>query len=93
MRKIMRLSKINPILAIALMSVLATAILSTQLSSFTSLIHAGHNNNVSNSHIAEAISLPLPIDFHYKIKEKAGDAAEGTKYVEIDENFVDSENN
>jgi hypothetical protein len=88
----MRLSKINPILAIALMSVLATSILSTQLSALNSLIHAGHENDDAFDHVALAQSLPLPIDFHYKIKEKVGDAADGNKYVEIDENFIDSEN-
>jgi hypothetical protein len=93
MRKIMRL-KINPILAMALISVLATSILSTQLSSLTSLIHTSHANNSesSNLHTAEAKSLPLSIDFNYKIKEKVGDASAGTKYVQIDENLIDSDN-
>jgi hypothetical protein len=84
--------KINPILAIALISVLATSVLSTQLSSLSSLIHTGHENNASNRHSAQAQSLPLSIDFNYKIKEKEGDAKAGTKYAQIDENFIDSDN-
>jgi hypothetical protein len=86
--------KISPILAIALISSLATSIMAIQ--SFTSdstLFHVGHDSSVlpDSPHTASAASLPLPIDFHYRIKEKAGDAAEGTRYAEIDEEFINTE--
>jgi hypothetical protein len=86
--------KVNPILAIALVSSLATSILAIQSStSDDTLFHVGHNSSIppDGSHVASAASLPLPVDFHYKIKEKAGDAVEGTRYAEIDEEYINTE--
>ena len=84
----MRRIKINNYLAIALISLLASSVLAIQLSSnifsLPDLLH--------DQHAAEAASLPLAIDYHFKLEEKVGDAKEGSAYVQVDEDFIDSEN-
>jgi PKD repeat protein len=75
-------------LIVAVGSVVGSFVAGPQLSSLN--VSSGHEDH-EQSQVAEAATLPLAIDWHYKIKEKAGDAASGNRVV-IDDGYIDAEN-
>jgi hypothetical protein len=77
-------------IVIALVSVVASFLAAPQLASLQPSIHEDHELGVDGSQVAEAASLPLSIDWHYKIKDKVGDAAAGSN-VKIDDQYIDAE--
>jgi PKD domain len=78
------------ILAISLASVLAgSLILAT---SFTgSLFHPAEHAKIDNGLQAEATSLPVNIMERFTSKQLAGDAEAGSRFMRVDDEFVDPE--
>jgi PKD domain len=78
------------ILAISLASVLAgSLILAT---SFTgSLFHPAEHAKIDNGLQAEATSLPVDIKERFTSKQLAGDAEAGSRFMKIEEEFIDPE--
>jgi PKD repeat protein len=75
-------------LLVAVGSIVGSFVAGPQLSSLNvSIDHENHEQ----SQIAEAATLPLAVDWHYKIKEKVGDAASGSRVI-IDDGYIDAEN-
>jgi hypothetical protein len=81
--------KIPVILAISLAAVLASSLLLVGPVSIGSIFPAKHNNHVQE---AEAQALPLVVRDKFKEKQLAGDAEDGSKFLKVNEEFIDPEN-
>lgn len=79
--------KIPTILAISLVAVLSSALLLVGPFSIGSIFPAKHDG-----HEAEAQALPLIVRDKFKEKQLAGDAVAGSKFLKVNEEFVDPEN-
>jgi hypothetical protein len=81
--------RIPSILAVSLAAVLASSLMLVGPFSINNILPAKHDQH---SQEAEAAVLPLTIRDRFTEKELAGDAAAGSQFMKVNEDFIDPEN-
>lgn len=81
--------RIPVILAISLGAVLASSLLLVGPFSIGNIFPAKRDDNVLE---AEAQALPLVVRDRFTAKQMAGDAEDGSRFLKVDEEFIDPEN-
>ncbi|HEV8405076.1 MAG TPA: PKD domain-containing protein [Nitrososphaera sp.] len=80
---------IPSVLALSLAAVLASSLLLIGPFSIDNILPAKNNNYTQG---AEAVVLPLVVRDHFTAMEMAGDAEADSRFMTVNENFVDPEN-